>query len=195
MKTDLQTVGGSQFTSGVSFRFSAYRGFGKTGLRVTEDLKYVDGASGYKYLTGTQNRSRVELTRRHDRVRWGVSYEYEANDRDDLTFTDEFFSYSPSVHRVIAKVHYDFSNRLSGELRFDVRLRNYDDENIEVSLDGTVEQAKRDEERLGATIRFTHRISDLWRLFGEYQYTDNDANFDRYAYSNNRYLFGIERAH
>lgn len=195
VRTNVQTVGSEHFTTGAGIRLSAYRSLGKMGLRVTEELNHIDGAGDYKYLTGMQNRARIELSRQLDQLRWGVAYEYETNDRDDLTFVDEFFSYSPSMHRAVAEVHYAFSDRLSGELQFDVRSSSYDDENVEVSLDGTVEQAERDETRFGATARLARRFSDTWQLFGEYQYTDNDANFDRYAYSSNRYLLGIELTH
>ncbi len=194
LRSDLHIVGGAHFTTGAGLQFSAYRTFGKMGLRVTEVFKYVDGASDYQYLTGTQSRTKLELTRKFDRVSWGIAYAYEVNERDDLTFTDEFFSYSPSKHLAAAKVHYDFSDRLFGEFRFDVRSSSYDHENIEVNLDGSVEQAKRDETRFGVTIRLTQRLFDMWRLFAEYQHTDNDSNFDRYTYSSNRYLVGIELA-
>jgi len=125
---------------------------------------------------------------------WLVSYEHEANDRDDLAFTDEFFSYSPSVHQAVARVDYDFSARLSGEIRLDLRSSSYADPNVEVDLDGSVQQAERDETRFSVSVRLSRRLSDAWRVFGEYQHTDNDANFDRYQYVNNRLRFGVELA-
>jgi hypothetical protein len=191
---DLQTVGGSHFTTGASLRFNAYRQLGEVGLRVSEDLKYVGGANHYQYLTGIQNRIKVELNRRFDQVRWRISYQYEANDRDDLTYVDEFFSYSPSMHQVTARVSHDFSNRLSGDLSLDVRSSSFGDENVEINLDGSIQQASRDETRVGLSVRVTRSLSEMWQVFGEYQYTNNDANFDRYAYSSNRFLLGIELA-
>ncbi len=174
---------------------SGYRRLGAFGVRLSEQLEFVDGAGDYGYLTGSRNRTSVEVTRRLDRTTWALSYEYETNSRDDLALVDEFFSHSPSVHQLSTSFQYDFSGRLSGELRLHIRLSSYHHENVERDADDSLEQRNRQENRFGVTVRLAHRITDSWHLFGEYQHTDNDANFDRYAYSSNRYLFGVERTH
>jgi hypothetical protein len=193
VKAGAQFTGGDAFTSGGTFRLRAYHKIGQVGLRLTNDFSLIEGASDYDYLSGTQNRTSLELIRSLDDTRIRVGYQFDYNDRDDLSLTSEFFSYSPTRHRVFAAVEQSFSEKLSAEVRVSLRNSEYDDDNIEIEPDSSVTQEARDEDRLGAKIRVGYRITDRWRLFGEYQYTDNDANFDRYNYDSNLYMLGIER--
>lgn len=194
VKADTQFTGGDGFTSGGTFRVRAYHKFGDLGLRLTNDFGVIEGSNDYDYLSGTQNRTSVELIRKLDRTRLRLGYRYDMNDRDDLTLADEFFSYSPTRHRVFAAVEQTFSDKVSAEVRVSFRNSEYDDQNTEIEPDNTVTQTTRDEDRFGANIRVGYRITNRWRLFGEYQYIDNDANIDRYNYDSSIYMVGIELA-
>ena len=193
-KADMQFTGGDAFTSGGTFRLRAYHKFGEIGLRLTNDFGLIEGADDYDYLSGTQNRTSLELIRSLDRTRMRIGYQLNLDDRDDLGLTNEFFSYSATRHGVFAAIEQSFSNALSAEVRVNFRTSEYDDDNIEVEFDSSVTQRTRDEDRVSGNVRVAYRLSDRWNVFGEFQYIDNDANFDRYNYDSSVFMMGIERS-
>jgi hypothetical protein len=188
----LQLAGGDHYTTGATIRARAYRRFGDVGLRLTNDLALIEGASNFDYLSGTQNRLTVEFIRQMTQARVRGGYQFELNDRDDLTLTNEFFSYSPTRHGIFGAVEMPFSERLVGEARADFQTSDYADDNVEIELDDSVTQAARDADRLSATLRLAFQLSRKWQVFGEYQYSDNSSNIDRYSYNSSRYKLGIE---
>ena len=194
VKANVQLAGGEPFTSGAVLRARAFHRLGKLGIRLTNDLGLIAGSNDYDYLSGMQNLTTIEFSRTIDDTRIRAGYQLELNDRDDLTFTDEFFSYSPTRHRLFASAEHSLAEGLSAELRLGFRSSEYNDENIELEDDNSVTQAARDEDRVTATLRVAYQATPLWTVFGEYRHADTDANFDRYGYDSSVFMLGVERA-
>jgi len=190
----LQLAGGDHYTSQATFRARAYHRLGRLGLRLTNDFGLIKGASDFDYLSGIQNRLTLELIGQLDQVRLRGGYRFEINDRDDLATADEFFSYSPTRHDLFGVIEMPLSKRLSGEVRADFQSSDYADDNVEIEVDNTVTVAARDADRLSVTVHLGFRITSKWQLFGEFEHSNNDSNFDRYSYNSNRYMLGIESA-
>lgn len=190
---DVQLAGGDFYTSGAGLRLRAYHPLGAAGLRLTNDLRLIEGAAGYDYLSGTQNRLTVELTRRLNEIRCRGGYQFEVNDRDDLALTHEYFNYSPMRHGMFGVIEMPLSERLTAEARAAYRISDYDKANVEIEPDGTVIVSARDEGRLSAALQIGYRVAGNWELFAEYEYNNNDSKIDRYSYASNRYQIGIQR--
>lgn len=152
VKANVQLAGGEPFTSGAVLRARAFHRLGKLGIRLTNDLGLIAGSDDYDYLSGVQNLTTIEVRQTIEDTRIRIGYQIELNDRDDLTLTDEFFSYSPTRHRIFASAERSLAEGLSAELRLGFRTSEYNDENIELEADDEVTQVVRDEDRV-STLR------------------------------------------
>jgi hypothetical protein len=193
-KVDLQFAGSSQFATVPGVRLQATHGTGSVRFRIRNDLNYVNGASRYDYLTGWQNRSSVESSLHQGAGFLRAGYELELNDRDDLVSGLEEFRYSPTRHRFFVGAGALLGARVDLDARAEYRLSRYSEHNIRLDAnDDPVQEAKRSEDRLTLRLRLGYRPAERWDVFAEYQYTDNDANLERYRYDNQQLMFGISR--
>jgi hypothetical protein len=186
-----QFAGGEHFTSNGTARFRAYRGFDTFGVRISNDAEYVDGASDYDYLTGWRNRLTTELLRTSADTRLRLGYQLELNDRDDLVTADEFFNYSPTRHQLFAEGTFNLSDRFTVLTRAAFRKSDYDDDNVMDDGQGNAVIGKRDDNRISATLGLSYRVTKHWYAFGEYVYTDIDADLETFSYENNQMMVGI----
>ncbi len=191
--TGAQFAGHRLHATTATHRMQLYRFLRVANLRLRNDFSYVLGGSSYEYLDGWQNRLTGELSRRIGTARLRLGYELEVNDRDNLALAGEFFSYSPTRHKLFAGIEQRLG-RFKVLLRADLRASRNSDEDIEINPDGTITQQQREENRSAAKARIGYQLGKLWRVFAQYQYTDNDSNFDRRRYQNIRYMLGLESA-
>ena len=47
--------------------------------------------------------------------------------------------------------------------------------------------------RVIASLRLTYHPFESWGLFGEYAYSNNSSEFSTYEYTDNQFMFGVER--
>jgi len=192
-RANVQLVGGDPYSTMASLRAQVLRRVGAFSLRLRNDAGYVEGDGEFGYLTGWQNRLSVQLDRRIGSYSTRLGYELELNNRDDSATTTEFFSYSPTWNRIYADVTRTLSDRFDVQVRAEYQIGRYADENIEMQADGSTVTAKRDDDRVNASLRLTHHISAAWDAFGEYAYSNNSSNFSQYEYQDNQLTIGIER--
>ena len=192
-RANAQFVGADPYTTTASVRAQLLRRIGSYGLRVRNDTGYVDGADEFGYLSGWQNRLSVQLERRFGALAGRLGYDLELNDRHDSTTTTEFFSYSPTWNRIYADVTRTLSDRFDVQVRAEYQIGRYADENIEIQPDGSTVTAKRDDDRVSASLRATYHLSLAWDAFSEYAYSNNSSNFGQYEYTDNQFMIGIER--
>ncbi len=192
VRGDLQFAGSDHFTSRGTLRLQAIRHLGTATLRLRNESSYVDGASGFDHLSGWQNQSSIELARSWRGLRLRGGYELELNDRDDIQGDITFSSFSPTHHRLFADARIDVSRRTEVELRVEQRWSRYQDANVLFVDEDTLIEVKRDAERLRARMRASFRPAAAWAVFAEYQYTDNDADIDRFAYESSQVMLGFD---
>ena len=85
------------------------------------------------------------------------------------------------------------SDRFDIQVRAEYQFSRYADENIEIQPDGSTLVAKRDDDRVNASLRVTYHLSVAWDAFSEYAYSNNSSNFSQYEYTDNQLMIGIER--
>ena len=188
-----RSAGGSSFTNSGVLTLSAYRPM-ENGLAFlgTFEGHRIKGSDNYEYLTGSASRTTIELNKRTHRTRYRFGYQLELNDRRDLEFEDEFFSYSPTRHRIFVRFERNLTQKFEGQLGFVFRSSDYGEENTQINPDGSVTEKVRKEDRITLAARLGYDISSSWHLFAEYEYTDNDSNFDQYSYKGSRLMIGFE---
>jgi tetratricopeptide (TPR) repeat protein len=193
-KAELQFAGGEHFSTAGILGSEVTRMFQSWVLRVRDELSVIEGGSSYAFVSGWQNRSGVDLTRRSRNGRLRFGYELELNDRDDLVIGDEYFSYSPVRHKVFADARVELSAQFRVDAHLEYRASGYADANVQVNADGSVTTAKRDEDRIAGMLRLEYEFIPSWDVFSEFFYASNDSNFDRYTYDNSQVMIGLERS-
>jgi hypothetical protein len=192
-RADAESVGGDTYTVSGSMRAQLLRTIGEFGLRIRNELAYIDGASNYGYLTGWQDRLGIQIARTFGASRLRLGYELELNDRRDDSTATEFFSYSPTWNRFYAAATTSVSDSFDIGLRADYEISRYRDENVQTNPDGSVSIAARDDDRYSASLRATYHALRNWDLYGEYRYANNSSKFSEYEYNDNQIQIGIER--
>jgi hypothetical protein len=194
-RAELLRAGGDAFTNNVLVRMSGYRVLtGGLGVGLRQDARYVDGAGGYDYLTGWQARTTAELVWRGGAATWRGGAQFEINDRDDLRRGAEFYSHSPQRWLGFTEWEVRPAERLAARIRAELRRSDFADPNVEIESDGSTGRRTRSEDRVDLRARLAWGPEVSWRVFGEYQFTRNDANIRRFEYDNQRVLVGLERS-
>jgi tetratricopeptide (TPR) repeat protein len=143
----------------------------------------------FAFLDGSRQEFGVSLMQpaASGQMRLGVAL--ERNNREDLTTTSEFFSFSPTRHSLWLKGSWPLATywRLEPTARY-TRSR-YADPDRRAS--GLVETREDNERQLA--LRARYRLTPVWQLVGEYSYTDNRSNFSEFAYSQHVTSIGISR--
>jgi len=183
---------GDHFSLEGALVLAGSRDLGTVVLHLKNDLAYIDGGSDFDYVNGWRNRFDVAVSRKFDSLRWRLGFRNEYNDRDDLTTAREFYSYSPARNSVYDRVNYRFHPDWSLATHLEYRDSRYRDENRNLNGNGILIEKKRDEQRIQASVLVRYNISDRISAFGEYRYTDNDSNFDRFSYDSNQFMVGLD---
>ncbi len=158
------------------------------GLRYQGGL--IDGGSRYAYLDGWQQRLGINTLLPTDIGRLRLGYQLELNDRDDLTQSGEFFSYSPTRHSLFVVLDRSGPDNWRYILRGEYRYSDYADP-YRIS-NGTTTEVKREDHRYLAGVRGQRKLSDKTDLFLDYRYIDNDSTLEAYDYARHQIMGGIE---
>lgn len=162
-------------------------------LDLRNRLSRIQADDDFEELEGWRNQFRIRVHIPIGEVRLSAGYQFEFNDREDLSVGDEFFSRSPYRH--------DFSLEAARSLgrdwdltgRLEYRRSDYrDKDRIETTGGGFVEDT-REENRFDFSVRAGWRSLRPWIVFGEYRYTNSNANFDDLDYTRNIVQLGVER--
>ena len=139
-------------------------------------------------LQGSRHQARVQLDQHYHDSRLRYGYELELNNRDDLTTTTSFTSYSSTRHLFFINGEMPLQGpwSLGGELSY--RISRYNDAN---TGNGLVGRVTRDDRRVIGTVRLIREVSDKLKLQAEYSHTDNNSNISGYSYNRNVYSVGL----
>lgn len=161
-----------------------------TELRLRYEANFIDAPNAlYQNLDGTSHMLRAETRIKQGSNRYRLSYTFETNDRDDLRTATTFSSSSPNRHILRANARIPFAGKWEAEL--DARYRNsrYRDSNL--FSGGSTK--RRDDDRFRARLGLEYKLGDKTRLFGRYDYYDNNSNINTYSYTRNLVSFGVQR--
>lgn len=183
---------GDQYSLGGSLVLAGERDLGEMTLHLKNDLATIDGGSDFDYVSGWRNRFDAALSRDYGSVEWRFGYRNEYNDRDDLDTGAEFFSYSPIRHALYGKVDFRLAPEWTLRTRVEYRDSNYRDDNEQLDVNNNLIVRERDEQRTRASVSLRYAFAERFSVFGEYRYTDNDANFDRFNYESNQFMVGVD---
>ncbi|MCB2183747.1 MAG: tetratricopeptide repeat protein [Desulfobulbaceae bacterium] len=150
----------------------------KSVVRFRYRLSYLDILDDdYEYLAGYRHQFLGESFWKWSAYSALLGYVLETNDRDDPDF-------SPTRHTIKAL----FSVRPAPLVRVSLGV-NYRDSKYDITNDND-----RHEERMRGELRCTLFMKNDWELNGEYQYTDNDSNYEKYTYVRNMIVLSLSRS-
>lgn len=187
-------IGGEQYSTGGNLVLQVTRRHNAVSLDIRNDLGYLSGADTFAFISGFRNRLSIDLFQNWAGGQWRIGYINEYNDRDDLEPGDgQFFSYSYLGHSVYGELRKFFGARWSLQARLEYQTNQYFDDNRVIDLQtGDVKEARREEDRITAATVLRYSVNNAFSVFGEYRYTDNDTNFDRFTYQSNQIMLGLD---
>ena len=163
-----------------SVRVQGRRDWGEKDVLLKLKLGQINAVeSKFDYLSGSQGELEASTAQRLSDagIRLGLTYEW--NQRQDLRFNGDFFSFSPSTYSAWLRVSWPIAEGWSFEPTLRYSYSTYADPDRR--SDGT---EKTREDRYGQlTLRIKRQITSEWRLVGEYAFIDNDSNFDEFSYT------------
>lgn len=160
----------------------------KTELRLRYEFQYIDAGDNYSYLDGTRQYVRAETRIKQGKNRFRLSYTYQTNDREDTRTATTFSSDSPNRHILRANARIPFSSKWKGEIEARYRMSKYRDPDV---LSGG-ETITREDDRFRARLGIEYKTTDNTKLFGRYDYYDNDSNIESQIYTRNLYSVGVK---
>ncbi|MDX1755240.1 MAG: hypothetical protein R3175_04190 [Marinobacter sp.] len=131
------------------------------------------------------------------RVRWDewtgeLNYRGEYNDRADFTTATEFYSVSPQRHGVDISIAHPVWPRLELELRTGYRYSYYRNRHRLDNGAGDLRSVRREDHRWRTGLRATLALPAGFAVVTEYDYKANLSTIERYEYSNQYAMLGLE---
>ncbi len=111
----------------------------------------------------------------------GARYRLEQNDREDLTFGDEYFDLSPVRHDIRGTIEYPITPAWSIETEAEFRFSEYDRPHRFQTERGTIEDVRKDA-RTTVSLSSAYQFTRLFSLKATASYSDNKSNLERYEY-------------
>ncbi|KPP99200.1 MAG: Tetratricopeptide repeat [Marinobacter sp. HL-58] len=118
-------------------------------------------------------------------------YQFEFNDRRDLTAGEQFISVSPLRNLLSAEARYYVTARLSLSARGDYRHSRYQDEHRLLSGADIISE-RRTDHRLRGVLLAQYQLSGPWLVLAELNMVNNRSTIERYDYSRREAMVGIE---
>lgn len=162
-------------------------------LDLRNGLGRIAAADDSRELEGWRNQLDMALDLPVAAVGITLGYRFEFNDRRDLSVGEEFFSRSPHRHsfRLEGSGAVTPAWRVTGRVEY--RLSVYrDPDRVQTGAGSFIEKTRR-EHRFDLSLRTDWSPAPTWFVFGEYDYSSNDANFDAFDYTRNVVRIGLER--
>ncbi|MFL6654842.1 MAG: tetratricopeptide repeat protein, partial [Sulfurifustis sp.] len=132
----------------------------------------------FEFLDGSRRRLTASTTQPLG-IGWArIGATLERNDRDDLSTTPEFFSFSPKRASVWLKGSWPLGAYWQLEPTLRYTQSHYADPDRRAS--GVV--ARREDDERQMVLRVKYRVSAAWRAVAEYSFVDNRSNVPEFSY-------------
>jgi len=182
---DQSTFGGDTYQQTIKLRAEGRtRLTKKTELRLRYEANVIDAGTNYSNLDGTRQYVRAETRIKQGKNRYRLSYTYQTNDREDST-TPTFSSDSPNRHILRANARIRLSSKWKGEIEARYRMSRYQDPEESSGL-------TREDDRFRARLGVEYKYADKTKLFGRYDYYDNDSNIGSQSYTRSLISVGVK---
>jgi tetratricopeptide (TPR) repeat protein len=160
----------------------------------------------YDYLAGSRQQLRFRFANILRNVSFKYSYEFQLNDRSDLTGSRSisvntteigFRSYSPMRHSVQVSADVPWGRLLTLSLDAQYRYSYYSDADTIIDVDNAtgartvLYSLNRKDHRYRVNIGLAYRFSGYLEFFGDYSYTKNDSNRSGSDYDHNLIRAGV----
>lgn len=182
------TYGGEDYQQVTKFGAEVRRRMTKkTELRLRFQANFFDAGVNYSNLDGTRQFVRAETRIKQAKNRYRLSYTYQTNDRDGSRTATTFSSASPNRHILRANARVPINSKLRGEFDVRYRISRYQEPNV--LADSTT--ITREDDRLRTRLGVEYKQSNKTKLFGRYDYYNNDSNTDSRSYKRSLISVGI----
>lgn len=162
----------------------------KTELRLRYEANFIDAGDDFRNVDGTRQYVRAETRIKQDSNRYRLSYTLETNDRKDSRTATTFTSSSPVRHILRANARIPLSSNWKAEVDARYRVSRYRDS--DVFSNGT--SKTREDDRFRARLGLEYKLASRTKLFGRYDYYDNDSNINTRSYERNLFSTGIQHS-
>lgn len=168
-------------------------GFGASGYdcSVSGSVSTIKGGSGFSAYDGEMLRLGTSAEKGAGNWVFSGRYQFEFNDRKDLTTSQQFFSVSPLRNLVSAEARYYMSGQLSLAARGEIRHSRYRDDHELVSGTDVVSE-RRTDSRLRGVLLAEYRLTGPWLVLAEWSMLNNSSTIERYDYSRREVMVGVE---
>ena len=164
---------------------------GDSGLSLRGQLSRIAAAPPNGYLEGWRLRAEGELAGTTGPARVRAGYQFEINDRADLTAGNEFFSHSPMRHRLGLSLDHPLAS--GWFLQWGVRYRySYYRDPDRFVQGGVLREQRRVEELVDAGLRARRPLGSEINVLLEYQYSHNTSTVDVFNYDRHVVSIGLE---
>jgi len=160
----------------------------KTELRLRYEANFIDAGKDFTNLDGTRQYVRAETRIKQGKNRYRLSYTYETNARDDRRTATTFSSASPNRHIIRANARIPFAGKWQAEIDARYRVSKYRDRNV---FSDSSTQTRKDD-RFRSRLGLEYNLTKETKLFGRYDYLDNDSNIDSRSYDRDLISIGAQ---
>jgi hypothetical protein len=145
----------------------------------------------FEAYDGHWYRVRVGAERRIEDWTLEGKYQWEVNDRKDLSVGSQFVSVSPHHHSLDAVLKYRVRSDLALGAQGGFRFSRYEDPH-RLLQDGVLVEERRIDRRwdLGGFVE--KALDRQWRVRGEWQYRDTASSIERYTYQRHTVMVTLE---
>ncbi|WP_191965249.1 tetratricopeptide repeat protein [Marinobacter halotolerans] len=151
----------------------------------------IQGGSGFSAYDGEVYGGSLVARKSVDAWTLEAAYGLDIDHRRDLQSGDEFFSLSPTRHRVSFEAERQLTNAFSAGIRQTFRASRYADPHRLVESGQTVTETREDEQF--RTLLFAgYQLNDRWRLGADLSWLDNQSSLARYEYDQAELLISLD---
>jgi tetratricopeptide (TPR) repeat protein len=151
----------------------------------------IQGGSGFRGYDGKAYGGSLGARKSVGAWTLETTYGLDIDRRRDLQSADEFFSLSPTRHRVSFEAERRFTSAFSAGIRQTFRASRYADPHRLVESGQTVTETREDEQF--ETLLFAgYQLNDRWRLGADLSRLDNQSNLARYEYDQAELLISLD---
>ncbi|MCL7946140.1 tetratricopeptide repeat protein [Marinobacter sp. ATCH36] len=168
-------------------------GIGAYGYDCSVDgsVSTIQGGSGFSAYDGEMLRLGAGAEKGVGNWVFIGRYQFELNDRRDLTAGEQFVSVSPLRNLLSAEARYYVSARLSLSARGDYRHSRYKDEHRLLSGADVISE-RRTDHRLRGVLLAQYQLTGPWLVLAELSMVNNRSTIERYDYNRREAMVGIE---
>lgn len=156
--------------------------------------RYDDIDSAHNYLIGWRQQVSAQLEWPKKDWRVGLVYGLELNDRLDYTSGTEFFSYSPTRHRIGVFTTLNLNPRWKLNVGTAYRRSDFPDTDTH-DIGGTPESRARRDNQVNYWMKLSRKLTNHWEVVSKLSYTDNHSNFSDTSYTRNIFSLSLARRH